>query len=373
MAFAGKSNWDTYGYPDLYVFPTIKNIQYTGKNILDTIPMGDIPLGSERDPYYDDSFSYNGSTLAADYTASSDTTLTVAAGTGSRFAVGDIIQMGVTNVLYQITIVSTDTLTIGSAAVYGTKGDQSSGASVYIVSRGNLRGADAPTRKTRDPLARTCNTVLFNEQVSLDGDTAATDTLYGVTAAQRMAYEKDKTLKEALRRLAEMCIMSYAPASESATVRGNVDGLLPTLLTNNAISGGTGSLATYSQAFVTAMTLGAENIDLTYASPDQYGLLTSAFASQMQTSTKFAVGGAALPAIQTIFGEVAIVPCPFIRSVKTMLLIDSSKVSLHNMRARAFQFSPLGKVGDYDGELLTGRYGLKIFGRTESHAFVSFS
>ncbi len=376
MAFTGKNFDDTYAYSNPYLFGRIKTVQGTHKRILDQIPMGLEPLGTEKDTYYDDEYMKMSSLLDGAYTAATDTTVDVTAGEGTYFRPGDQIQFGAANITYKIASISTDTLTIGAAAHYGTKANASSGAAVRIVARAELAGADALVAArdmTADPLERTCHSALIKQTILISKDAWTQATKYGKSGAARIAMEENKAINAGIRNLVGQVIMGYSAASESATVRGSIDGLLPTFKDANTISGGSLAIGTIIKSFTTAQGLGMENCDLLFVSPDMFGEVAAAFTGNLYTDAGKPIAGMAIHNANTVFGDTKIVSCPLIRSVKTMLMCDTSLISLHNKEGMAFQIDQLARAGDYYKAQLIGRYGQKIYGRVYRHAYVTFS
>lgn len=373
MAFTGKSTFDTYQYPNEFFLSRMASIQDPWKKYLDIIPMSDFPLGTNKDTYYEDRFMYFSDALAADYTAASDTTVTVSDGT--KFRVGDIIQFGTTNVTYAVSAISTNTLTIGSAAHYGTKTNASNGDVVTIVSRSELSGEDANVAArdmTAQPYERTCHTALIKQTILISKDAMTDATKYGVSGDARKAMEESKAMKAVVKNLAYSSMMGYFKTTESSSVRGYMDGILPTLLTANSISGGSGGADTYIAAFTTHQAAGAEGCTHALCSPDMYSDLVNAFDAQNYAPPGSPIG-MSFPAADTVFGRVILISDPRIRSANTMLLLNMNLIEMANKQGMAFQLEELAKTGDHYKAQIVGRYGQRIYGRDDQHAFVSFS
>ena len=375
MAFTGKSIFDTYAYENEFFFGRLQSIQSNWKQYLDIIPMGKEPLGTEKDVYYEDQFMYFSSALAANYTSATDTTVDVTAGHGGRFRVGDVIQFGEADITYAISAISTDTLTIGSAAHYGTKADASSGATVTIVSRAELSGEDANVAArdmTAQPYERTCNTSLIKQTILLSKDELTAAKKYGVNGvAMRLAMEENKAINSVLRILAYQSMMAYHAAAESASVRGYMDGLIPTIKTANSISGGSITADTIIDAFYTHQADGANGCTHALCSPDMHAEIVKAFDAQITNNAAYPQ--LTYPVANTVFGPVQLISDPRMRVAKCMLLVDMNLISMHNKQGMAFELEELAKTGDHYKAQIVGRYGQKIYGRDNQHAYVTFS
>lgn len=370
-----KSTFDSTQYPNPYFIPKMKGIQDTWKTYLDVVPFGKFPLSTNKDGYFEDQFMYMSSALAADYTAASDTTVDVTAGHGVRFRIGDVIQFANVNVTYAITGVLTDTLTIGSAAHYGTKANATNGDVVTIVSRAELSGADAllaARDMTAQPVERICHTSLIKQTIFISSDAMTDATKYGVSKEARIAMEDLKGMKSAIRILAIMSMMGYYKTSESSTVRGYMDGLLPTFKTANSLSGGSLSATNIIKAFYTHQGAGAERCSHVLCSPDMHGETVAAFRAQNNAPPGSPIG-MYFPFADTVFGRVEIISDPRIRSSKTMLFSDMSLIEMGNKQGMAFKYEELGKTGDAYKALIYGRYGQMIYGRDTHQAYVTFS
>jgi hypothetical protein len=79
--------------------------------------------------WFDDKLPKRASTLAAAYTAGTDTTLTVASGDGKYFVVGTVIKVGST--AYKVTAISGDVLTV---TAINTDTNHASGDVVLFIS-----------------------------------------------------------------------------------------------------------------------------------------------------------------------------------------------------------------------------------------------
>lgn len=377
MAFPGKTTYDSDAYYKDDVSPKVQMVQETKFKFLNLLKYAERPLGSVLDVYGDKYYQHNASALAANFVAATDTTIDVTAGHGVRFAAGMLIRIGANNVLHRVSLVATDTLTIAAAAtntVYGTAVNVASLQPIYIISRHAADGEElAFARLPRQNVERTCSAQNFFAEYSIAKQYVNSQNKY---AENLFSEEKEKAMLSAMADLERHMITgargSHTPSS---TVPRFSDAIMPIALTENAISGGSWGDTTWRSAIAAVEEAGFINNGrvIMLVPPAQAALISALGAAQQYSVAADDFANFHTARANTQLGEIIIMSCPHLKVAKQAFVYDYDSIEIANLENFGFHDEPNGQLGaSYSGQV-TGTYGLKIFGRGQQQACITWT
>ncbi|MBN1392934.1 MAG: DUF5309 family protein [Sedimentisphaerales bacterium] len=285
---------------------------------------------------------------------------------GSRFRVGDQIQVEGSSELMFVTAISTNTLTVVRGHAGTTAEDLADNQVINIIGNAALEGGDKPTARFTNRVRSGNYTQIFTESVEVSGTDVAANQL-GV--ADEMDYQKQERLRELLRNLENTVINGGQVAANpqgSDTVRRTMKGIINHLSTNIFAVGDSGFPAG------TGLTEAQLNYVLRKIWENSNGnvdLIVVNGYQKRQINSFLADSRAYTPADETFKNMVGIYESDFgiCRVVTTrwmpadaVLFLDSSRISVMPLRGRSFHFKPLASSGDYECGELIGEYTLEL-------------
>lgn len=281
---------------------------------------------------------------------------------GSRFRVGDQIQVEGSEELMFVTAINTNTLTVIRGYAGTTEENLADNQVINILGNAGLEGADKPTARFSNRTRCGNYTQIFTALVEVSG----TD------LADEMDYQKQERIRELIRLIRDLentVINGGLVASNpegSGAVRRSMNGIIQHLSTNALHDGDTGFPADdiLSEACLNYMLRkiwenSSGNVDLIVVGGFQKRKI-NAFAS---SSRSYAAGDTTFADMVNIyesdFGICRIVTSRWIPR-DAVLFLDSSRINVLPLAGRSFHFKPLAGSNDYECGELIGEYTLEL-------------
>ena len=285
---------------------------------------------------------------------------------GSRFRVGDQIQVEGSEELMLVTAVNTNTLTVVRGYAGTTPENLADNKVINILGNAALEGADKPGARFTSRARCGNYTQIFTATVEVSGTDMAASQL---GLADEMDYQKQERLREMIRDLENTVLNGGQPASNpegSGTVRRSMRGIIQHLATNLFHTGDAGfpsgtdlDEAKINYVLRKIWESSSGNVDL---------IVVGGF--QKRKINAFSAGSRSYGANDTTFTDmVSIYESDFgvCRVVTTRwmpqdaaLLVDSSRINVLPLAGRSFHFKPLASAGDYECGELIGEYTLEL-------------
>lgn len=285
---------------------------------------------------------------------------------GSRFRVGDQIQVEGSEELMLVTGIDSNTLTVVRGYAGTTAEDLADDKVINILGNAALEGADKPgvrfTNRTR------CGnyTQIFTAAVEISGTDMAASQL---GLADEMDYQKQERLRELVRDLENTVINGGQTASSpegSGSVRRSMKGIVQHLSTNVFHTGDSGfpsgtdlDEAKINYTLRQIWENSNSNVDLIIVGGFQKRKI-NAFCSDSRTfganDTTFTD---MISIYQSDFGVCRIITTRWMPQ-DAALLLDSSRINVLPLAGRSFHFKPLASGGDYECGELIGEYTVEL-------------
>jgi hypothetical protein len=285
---------------------------------------------------------------------------------GGRFRAGDQIQIEGSRELMLVTAVSTNTLTVIRGYAGTTAEELADNAVINILGNAALEGDNKPGARFTSRSRKGNYTQIFTAAVEVSGTDMAASHL---GLADEMDYQKQERLRELLRDLENTVINGGQPVGSpqgSDSIRRTMKGVVQHLTTNVFLTGMSGFPAgadldeakiNYVLRQIWANSNG--NIDLIVTGGFQKRRINSfisAGRSYAASETKFTD---MVSVYESDFGVCRIVTTRWLPQ-DTVLLLDSSRISVLPMTGRSFHFKPLASSGDYECGELIGEYTVEL-------------
>jgi hypothetical protein len=285
---------------------------------------------------------------------------------GSRFRVGDQIQVEGSEELMLVTGINGDTLTVDRGYAGTTAEDLADNQVINILGNAALEGADKPDARFTNRSRCGNYTQIFSAAVEVSGTDMAASQL---GLADEMDYQKQERLRELIRDLENTVINGGEPTGNpegSGTVRRSMKGIVQHLTTNAFHTGDSGfpagnDLDEAKINYVLRQVWGSSsgNVDLIVVGGFQKRKINAFTAN----SRSYAAGDTTFTDMINIyesdFGVCRIVTTRWIPQ-DAALLLDSSRISVLPLAGRSFHFKPLASGGDYECGELIGEYALEL-------------
>jgi len=285
---------------------------------------------------------------------------------GSRFRIGDQIQVEASEELMLVTAVSDNTLTVVRGYAGTTAENLADNEVLNILGNAALEGAEKPNARFTNRVRCGNYTQIFTAAVEVSGSDMAAGQL---GLADEMDYQKQERLRELIRDLENTVINGGRPSSDpqgSGTVRRTMKGLVPHLSTNVFHAGDSG--------FPTGNDLDEAKVNYVLrkiwenSSGNVNLIVVGGF--QKRKINGFCSESRAYGANDTTFTDmVSVYESDFgiCRVVTTRwmpqdaaLFLDSSRIGVLPLAGRSFHFKPLASSGDYECGELIGEYTLEL-------------
>jgi hypothetical protein len=285
---------------------------------------------------------------------------------GSRFRVGDQIQVKGSEELMLVTGIDSNTLTVGRGYAGTTAEDLADNQVINILGNAALEGADKPGARFTNRNRCGNYTQIFTAAVEISGTDMAASQL-GLN--DEMDHQKQERLREMIRDLENTVINGGQPASDpqgSGSVRRSMKGIIQHLATNIFHTGDSGfpsgndlDEAKINYVLRQIWENSSGNVDLILVGGFQKRKI-NAFSSD---SRSFGANDTTFTDMISIyesdFGVCRIVTTRWIPQ-DAALLLDSSRINVLPLAGRSFHFKPLASSGDYECGELIGEYTVEL-------------
>jgi hypothetical protein len=285
---------------------------------------------------------------------------------GSRFRVGDQIQVEGSEELMLVTGINSDTLTVIRGYAGTTSEDLADNQVINILGNAALEGAARPNARFTNRTRCSNYTQIFTATVEVSGTDIAASQL---GLADEMDYQKQERLRELLRDLENTVINGGQPTSDpqgSGTVRRSMKGIIQHLSTNIFHTGDSGFPAgdSLDEAKINYVLRkiweqSSGNVDLIVVGGFQKRKI-NAFSADSRT---YAAGDTTftdmISVYESDFGVCRIITTRWMAQ-DAVLLLDSSRISVLPLSGRSFHFKSLASSGDYECGEVIGEYTLEL-------------
>jgi hypothetical protein len=285
---------------------------------------------------------------------------------GSRFRIGDQIQIEGSEELMLVTDISTNTLTVVRGYAGTTAEDLADNQIINILGNAALEGADKPNARFTNR-SRCCNyTQIFTATVEVSGSDLAASQL---GLADEMDNQKQSRLRELVRDLENTIINAGQPASNpegSGTVRRSMKGIIQHLSTNIFHTGDSGfpSGTDLDEAKINYVLRkiwenSSGNVNLIVVGGFQKRKINAFCSDSRAYGANDTTFTDLIGIYESDFGVCRIVTTRWMPQ-DAVLLLDSSRINVLPLAGRSFHFKPLASSGDYECGELIGEYTLEL-------------
>jgi hypothetical protein len=285
---------------------------------------------------------------------------------GSRFRIGDQIQIESSEELMLVTGISTNTLTVVRGYAGTTAEDLADNQIINILGNAALEGADKPNARFTNRSRCGNYTQIFTATVEVSGSDLAASQL---GLADEMDNQKQSRLRELVRDLENTVINAGQPSSNpegSGTIRRSMKGIIKHLSTNIFHTGDSGfpngtdlDEAKINYVLRKIWENSSGNVDLIVVGGFQKRKI-NAFCSDSRAYGANDITFTDMIGIyESDFGVCKIITTRWMPQ-DAVLLLDSSRINVLPLAGRSFHFKPLASSGDYECGELIGEYTLEL-------------
>ena len=294
---------------------------------------------------------------------------------GSRFRVGDQIQVEGSQELMLVTAVSSDTLTVVRGYAGTTAEDLVDGQVINILGNASLEGADKPTVRFSNRSRCGNYTQIFASTVEVSGTDIAAGQL---GLSDEMDYQKQERLRELIRDLENTVVNGGEPSSNpqgSGSVRRTMKGIVQHLSSNVFATGDSGfpsgndlDEAKINYVLRKIWESSNGNVDLIFVGGFQKRKINAFLSASRAYGAADTTYRDMVSVYESDFGVCRIITTRWM-PLDAALLVDSSRVNVLPLAGRSFHFKPLASGGDYECGQIIGEYTLEMRNE-EAHGFI---
>jgi hypothetical protein len=286
--------------------------------------------------------------------------------TGSRFRIGDQIQIAGSKELMLVTGIDENTLTVVRGYAGTTAENLADNQLINILGNAALEGDNKPNSRFTSRTRYGNYTQIFTASIEVSGSDMAASQL---SLDDEMDYQKQLRLRELLRDLENTVINGGNPASSpqgSDSVRRTMKGIIKHLATNVFHTGDSGfpsgnDLDETKLNYVLRQIWDASSssVDLVVTGGFQKRRINSFCSAGRSYAPEDTTFSDIVSVYQSDFGVCRIVTTRWMPA-DAVLLLDSSRISVLPLAGRSFHFKPLASTGDYECGELIGEYTLEL-------------
>jgi len=285
---------------------------------------------------------------------------------GSRFRIGDQIQIEGSGELMLVTGISTNTLTIVRSYAGTTAEDLADNQVINILGNAALEGDDKPSARFSSRSRCGNYTQIFTAAVEVSGTDIAASQL---GLSDELDYQKQERLRELIRDLENTVLNGGQPASNpqgSSTVRRTMKGVVQNISTNVYATGdsgfptGTGlDEAKINYVLRKIWDNSNGNVDMIVVGGFQKRSINTFLSDARSYTSSDTTYRDMVSVYESDFGVCKIVTTRWMPQ-DAALLLDSSRINVLPLAGRSFHFKPLASSGDYECGELIGEYTLEL-------------
>jgi len=285
---------------------------------------------------------------------------------GTRFRIGDQIQIEGSEELMLVTGISTNTLTVVRGYAGTTAEDLADNQVINILGNAALEGADKPNSRFTNRSRCGNYTQIFTATVEVSGSDLAASQL---GLADEMDNQKQSRLRELVRDLENTVINAGQPSSNpegSGSVRRSMKSIIQHLSTNIFHTGDSGfpSGTELDEAKINYVLRkiwenSSGNVDLIVVGGFQKRKINAFCSDSRAYGANDTTFTDMIGIYESDFGVCKIVTTRWMPQ-DAVLLLDSSRINVLPLAGRSFHFKPLASSGDYECGELIGEYTLEL-------------
>ncbi len=285
---------------------------------------------------------------------------------GSRFRVGDQIQVEGSEELMLVTSINGDTLTVVRGYAGTTSEDLADNQVINILGNAALEGDNKPEARFTNRSRCGNYTQIFTATVEVSGTDIAASQL---GLADELDFQKQERLRELIRDLENTVINGGQPTVNpegSSSVRRSMKGINQHISTNvfhtgdSGFPSGTGLDETKVNYVLRKVWENSNgNVDLIVVGGFQKRKINEFCADSRTYAANDTTFTNMVSIYESDFGVCRIVTSRWIPQ-DGVLFLDSSRLSVLPLAGRCFHFKPLASSGDYECGELIGEYTLEF-------------
>ncbi len=298
---------------------------------------------------------------------------------GSRFRPGDQVRPAGAREIMFVASVAANVITV--VRRYGSTPASSlvNGQKLFILGNAALEGDDRPDPRFTNRSRKRNWTQIFTASVEVSGSMLAARQ-FGI--ADELDYQKQERLRELLRDVENCVINGVAPGAAqqgSATVRRTMNGVIPSIVTNQytpnagGVPAGGGAGTDLNEAVLNAalrlvweQSQGkVDTIVVGGAMKRRINAFLSAVRNVPMSESRFRD---LVTMYESDFGVCRIVLSRWMPP-DSVLLLDSSRIEVLPLAGRSFGYKPLAATGDRESGQVIGEYTLE-FRNENAHAVI---
>ncbi len=316
--------------------------------------------------WLEDELFPNHDTTAAAVTGAG-TSLTVV--NSDRFRPGDLIQVEGSKEVILVDVVALDTLTVTRGYGGTSTEDISDATKINILGNAAIEGDSKPNMRFTNRSRKTNYTQIFTAGVEVSGSQMATN---NIGVKDELDYLKSERLRELVRDLENCVINGVAHSSTptgSSTIRRTMRGIIPSVTTNQFVSGAgsfpsgaAGENLTEEQlnfALRKIWEQSSGNIDTIVVNGHQKRRINNFITASRGFDSNDMKYRDMVNLYESDFGVCKVLVSRWVPS-DTVLLLDSSRIDVLPLQSRSFHFKNLASLGDSDVGQVIGEYTLEI-------------
>lgn len=285
---------------------------------------------------------------------------------GSRFRVGDQIQVEGSEELMLVTSINGDTLTVVRGYAGTTSEDLADNQVINILGNAALEGDNKPEARFTNRSRCGNYTQIFTATVEVSGTDIAASQL---GLADELDFQKQERLRELIRDLENTVINGGQPTVNpegSSSVRRSMKGINQHISTNvfhtgdSGFPSGTGLDETKVNYVLRKVWENSNgNVDLIVVGGFQKRKINEFCADSRTYAANDTTFTNMVSIYESDFGVCRIVTSRWMPQ-DGVLFLDSSRLSVLPLAGRCFHFKPLASSGDYECGELIGEYTLEF-------------
>ncbi len=285
---------------------------------------------------------------------------------GSRFRIGDQIQIAGSEELMLVTAINSNTLTVVRGYAGTTAEDLADDQVINILGNAALEGADKPSARFTNRSRCGNYTQIFTATVEVSGTDMAASQL---GLADELDFQKQERLREMIRDLENTVINGGQPASNpegSGSVRRSMKGIIQHFSMNVFHTGDSGFPSgtdldedKINYVLRQIWNNSSGNVDLIVVGGFQKRKINAFSANSRSFGANDTTFTDMISIYESDFGVCRIITTRWLPA-DAVLLLDSSRINVLPLAGRSFHFKPLASSGDYECGELIGEYTVEL-------------